>query len=199
MTGNLLNTRIKLAILYSIKYSPAEASAKFLIPINILESYLKNENIVNELLSVNGKYNLITECIHRGFSLTEVSEALSWKDFEEIVTYILNEFNFKTFHHVILTKPKREVDVIALKGEYALIIDCKNWRVKLTESKIRRIIDEHINRSILASKKLTYLKDKKVVPLIVTLYPYRDIKVNNVYVIPITYLRDFLIHGYYMS
>jgi len=185
---------MKLAILYSLKYSPEEAAAKYLVPYNLLLGYIKNNDIINSLLTPDAKYNLIIELTLSGYSLSEISEILSWKEFEDIVSNILKEFGYDVRRNIYIRKPKREIDIIGVKGSIALVIDCKNWRTKITESRVYEIVSKHIERAEAAKVKLPFLRDKIIIPLIITLYPYREIKVNSVFIISIDKLKDFLLN-----
>lgn len=191
---NNLSTRMKLALLYSIKYSPEKASAKFIVPYRTLVDYLSNKDIMNKLIVPETKFNIVIKAIKNGYTITEVSEVLSWKDFEGLVANILHEFNYEIYKNIVISKPRREIDIIGIKGNRALVIDCKNWRSALTRSRLNDITLKQLDRISIAKKKINILKDKEVIPVIISLYPYSEEKLNNVYVISIDKFKDFLMH-----
>ena len=66
--------------------------------------------------------------ITKGSPIEEISEYLNWKDFEALVSKILDENDFQVEQNVILTKPRMEIDVIGIKLNVAILIDCKHWK-----------------------------------------------------------------------
>ena len=59
--------------------------------------------------------------INLGATIEDVSEYLTWRDFEAITGIILEENDFDVTKNLILTKPRMEIDVIGKKNEYCII------------------------------------------------------------------------------
>ena len=66
--------------------------------------------------------------INLGATVEEVSEYLTWRDFESLTGLILEQKDFEVTKNLILTKPRMEIDVIGKKMNIALLIDCKHWK-----------------------------------------------------------------------
>ena len=77
--------------------------------------------------------------ITNGASIEDVSEFLSWQDFEELVSRILDENGFQVQKNLMLTKPRMEIDVVGIKLGIAILIDCKHWK-KMSKSALNDIV-----------------------------------------------------------
>jgi len=126
--------------------------------------------------------------ITKGSPIEEVSEYLDWKDFEVLVSKILDENDFQVEQNVILTKPRMEIDVIGIKLNVAILIDCKHWK-RMSNSALIEIVKKQVNR---VKKYASRLTDVMVVPVIVTLHQEEVIFVNKVPIVPIMQLSSFL-------
>ena len=126
--------------------------------------------------------------ITNGYPIEEVSECLDWRDFEGLVSQILLENGFEVEKNVILTKPRMEIDVIGIKLNVAILIDCKHWK-RMSNSALIEIVKKQVNRVKRYASKLTGVM---VVPVIVTLHQEEIIFVNKVPIVPIMQLSSFL-------
>ena len=126
--------------------------------------------------------------ITKGSPIEEVSEYLNWRDFEALVSKILDENDFQVEQNVILTKPRMEIDVIGIKLNIAILIDCKHWK-RMSNSALIEIVKKQVNRVKRYASKLTGIM---VVPVIVTLHQEEIIFVNKVPIVPIMQLSSFL-------
>ena len=126
--------------------------------------------------------------ITNGYPIEEVSECLDWRDFEGLVCHVLLENGFSVERNVILTKPRMEIDVIGIKLNVAILIDCKHWK-RMSNSALIEIVKKQVNRVKRYASKLTGVM---VVPVIVTLHQEEIIFVNKVPIVPIMQLSSFL-------
>jgi len=122
-----------------------------------------------------------------GATIEDVSEYLTWRDFESLTGLILEEKDFDVTKNLILTKPRMEIDVIGKKMGIALLIDCKHWK---TMSK--SALDEIVKKQIERVKR--YVADESIsaLPAIVTLHQEEIQFVDNVPIVPIMKLSSFL-------
>ena len=122
-----------------------------------------------------------------GATIEDVSEYLTWRDFESLTGLILEENDFDVTKNLILTKPRMEIDVIGKKIGIALLIDCKHWK---TMSK--SALDEIVKKQIERVKR--YVADERMsaLPVIVTLHQEEIQSVDNVPIVPIMKLSSFL-------
>ena len=122
-----------------------------------------------------------------GATIEDVSEYLTWRDFESITGLILEEKDFDVTKNLIFTKPRMEIDVIGKKMDIALLIDCKHWK---TMSK--SALDEIVKKQVERVKR--YVTDESIsaLPVIVTLHQEEIQFVDNVPIVPIMKLSSFL-------
>ena len=122
-----------------------------------------------------------------GATIEDVSEYLTWRDFEAITGIILEENGFNVTKNLVLTKPRMEIDVIGKKMNLALLIDCKHWK---TMSK--SALDEIVKKQIERVKRYVADEDITALPVIVTLHQEGTQLVENVPIVPIMKLPSFL-------
>jgi len=122
-----------------------------------------------------------------GATIEDVSEYLTWRDFEAITGMVLEENDFDVTKNLVLTKPRMEIDVIGKKMNLALLIDCKHWK-NMTKSALDEIVKKQIERvkRYVADEGITAL------PVIVTLHQEGIQLVDNVPIVPIMKLTSFL-------
>ena len=125
--------------------------------------------------------------INLGATIEDVSEYLTWRDFESLTGLILEEKDFEVTKNLILTKPRMEIDVIGKKMGIALLIDCKHWK---TMSK--SALDEIVKKQIERVKRYVADEDMSALPVIVTLHQEEIQFVGNVPIVPIIKLPSFL-------
>ena len=125
--------------------------------------------------------------INIGATIEDVSEYLTWRDFESITGLILEEKDFDVTKNLVLTKPRMEIDVIGKKMDIALLIDCKHWK---TMSK--SALDEIVKKQIERVKRYVADENMSALPVIVTLHQEEIQFVDNVPIVPIMKLSSFL-------
>ncbi len=126
--------------------------------------------------------------ITNGYPIEEVSECLDWRDFEGLVSQILLENGFEVEKNVILTKPRMEIDVVGVKLNVVILIDCKHWK-RMSDSALNEIVRKQVNR---VRRYANEICDVMTVPVIVTLHQEQISFVNKVPIVPIIQLSSFL-------
>ena len=122
-----------------------------------------------------------------GATIEDVSEYLTWRDFESLTGLILEEKDFDVTKNLILRKPRMEIDVIGIKMDIALLIDCKHWKT-MSESALDEIVKKQIERV----KRYVVDESMSALPVIVTLHQEEIQFVDNVPIVPIMKLSSFL-------
>ena len=159
--------------------------------IKILDNFMQNgigtfeDNQIH--FNENDKLKTSLLAIRMGASIDEVSSLLNWKDFESLVSEILESREFDTIRNVILTKPRMEIDVVGLKNGVAILIDCKHWK-RLSYSSLETAVNKQIART---KRYVTKEKIQAAIPVIVTLYQEEVKFINKVPIIPIFQLDSF--------
>ncbi|MBN1923774.1 MAG: restriction endonuclease [Nanoarchaeota archaeon] len=124
--------------------------------------------------------------------LLQQLQKCSWKEFEKLISEVLELHNYTTYWNVNVTinGVRRQFDVIANRNNYSLIIDCKKWCNKKSKaSALRNAVIKHKKRCDFYGQLL----QKKVIPLIVT-YAEDDIKVHDgVCIVPLQMLNNFIL------
>jgi Holliday junction resolvase-like predicted endonuclease len=83
-----------------------------------------------------------------GKQIEEIVKDIDWRDFEELVSEILEKHGFKTWNNFrFKTKKRYEIDLIATKGSKTLLIDCKQWSTgRYKKSALKNAIDDQEER-----------------------------------------------------
>jgi len=126
--------------------------------------------------------------ITNGASIEDVAEFLSWQNFEELVTCILEENGFQVEKNLMLTKPRMEIDVVGIKLGIAVLIDCKHWK-KISKSALDNIVYKQTER---VKNYVSKTESTMAIPVIVTLHQEKVNFVNKVPIIPVIQLSSFL-------
>lgn len=140
----------------------------------------------------------------KGKPLEEVLENFNWKEFEDTVAEIFAINGFKIKKNFRFKTSKRyEIDVIAVKDEHVLCVDCKEWgrgRYKKTsliyavekQEKRTKEFRKFLNKNLIARSSIG-IKNQSLEPLIVTLFQEDLIKEKEVFIVPVWKLNSFLI------
>jgi len=157
----------------------------------ILDNFMQNgigifeDNLI--YFNENDKLKTSLLAIRMGAPIDEVSSLLDWKDFESLVSKILESREFDTIRNVILTKPRMEIDVVGIKNGVAILIDCKHWK-RLSYSSLETAVNKQIERT---KRYVTKEKIHAAIPAIVTLYQEEVKFINKIPIIPIFQLDSF--------
>jgi hypothetical protein len=135
----------------------------------------------------NDKLKTSLLAIRMGAAVEEISELLDWKDFEALATEILRADNFDTTTNMTLTKPRMEIDVVGIKSDVAILIDCKHWK-RSSQSALEKAVKKQIERT---KHYLTKERVRAAIPAIVTLYQENIKFIDRVPIIPIFQLGSF--------
>lgn len=141
-------------------------------------SFSKIDRIKTSLLS-----------LQLGCDIQECSKLLSWKDFEYFTSELLILFEYKTKVNIILSKPRAQLDVIGIKKNFAITIDCKHWKYNNITS-LTTYAEKQIRRTLLWLQREK--KINKALPVIITLNPSNIRFINGVPIVPILNLKSFL-------
>ena len=163
---------------------------------------ITSQKILNELVENNiGKKNedvfdfsegdrLKTSilALEKGASVEEVAEQIEWKDFEGLVSEILQSKDFAIIRNLILTKPRMEIDVVGIKLGIAMLIDCKHWK-RTSPSALKSIVQKQIVR---AKHYIASTEGAIAVPVIVTMYQDQVDFIDKVPIVPIIQFSSFV-------
>ncbi len=159
---------------------------KYLLNNNIGQLSEKDKTIS---FSRSDKIWITLIAIRRGCDIQECSRLLSWQDFESLTSQILGHFEYDTKVNIVLTKPRCQLDVIAIKNDFLISIDCKHWK-NYSKSTIMPYVDKQIIRT------KNYLRSnnkiKKALPMLLTLYDSNFKFINGIPIVPISFFKSFI-------
>jgi len=172
---------------FSVATQMDEFSAKELLQIFLQNGIgVLDENIVDFQNSDRIKASIFA--IRNGATIEDVSEFLSWQNFEELVSRVLDENGFHIQKNLILTKPRMEIDVVGIKLGISILIDCKHWK-RMTQSALNDIVKKQVER---VKSYVQKTESTSAIPVIVTLHQEKVNFVNQVPIVPIMELSSFL-------
>ena len=128
--------------------------------------------------------------IRSGMTPESVSSLLTWREFEGFCASVLKAHGYVVLTNVVLTKPRRQIDIFAESQTLALCVDCKHWGRPFSVSSLEEVASEQVERTILYKQKRRY--KGPVLPAILTLLDPPVREVLGVPIVPIFALGDFL-------
>lgn len=126
--------------------------------------------------------------LEHGFPLDNVSESLDWKNFEGLVSEILESKNFATIRNLYLSKPKMEIDVVGIRLGVAMLVDCKHWKYS-SHSGLINAVNNQIKRT---KHYVSKTHGAVAIPVIVTLYSDKVDFIDRVPIVPIFQFSSFV-------
>ena len=135
----------------------------------------------------NDKLKTSLLALKMGAPIDEISQILEWRDFESLVSEILELREFDVTRNLTLTKPRMQVDVIGIKAGIAILIDCKHWK-RLSYSALETAVNKQIERT---KHYISKEKIRAALPAIVTLYQEEVKFISKVPIIPIFQFDSF--------
>lgn len=124
----------------AVKAKTTESFAK-----KVLRSCL-GEEVNLAALSPRQRVQLAVE-IARAGRLRDAARVLTWQEFEDFSAECLEEAGFRTEKNVKVRGDGRrwQIDVVGLRGDLALAIDCKHWSTPSYTSKLKPYAEHQTN------------------------------------------------------
>jgi hypothetical protein len=119
-----------------------------------------------------------------------VSRLLSWQEFEQFVSHLLNAWGYEVRRNAILRKPRAQIDLVAFGSSFVLSIDCKHWKRELSPSTARRFARGQLQRSSLLRRQLA--DPRPIASVILSFSDSEGGFFDGVAVVPVRVLRSFL-------
>ena len=126
--------------------------------------------------------------IKSGVPIEEASLNVDWKDFEGLVAEILESKNFEVVRNFRMKKPTMEIDVVGIRLDTAVLIDCKHWK-RMSNSALEEIVQKQIER---VKHYVSITDEIMAAPVIVTLYQEGVKLINKVPIVPIMQFSSFI-------
>lgn len=120
----------------------------------------------------------------------KVASYLQWSEFEDLCAKLLASSGFEVHRNIVLTKPRKQIDVFAASTLLSLCVDCKHYGGRIPRSSLARFAKDQTERARLYKRKRQHAGP--VLPLILTLIEQDDMAVEGVPVVPLLKLPSFL-------
>lgn len=162
--------------------------------------YLKDKMVEVEAQS---RLKLAAKAVQLGADIERVSNYLKWQEFEAMAALALDFNGYIAQKNVRFKHAGRrwEIDVVGCKKPLIVCIDCKHWHYGIHSSTIKKMAESQAVRVSAFADSLpnpsTDLPDLKwtranFVPVILTLVPFRSKFCDNIPVVSVLQLQDFV-------
>ena len=147
----------------------------------------------------------IKQRIHQGEQIEDIVEEIDWKQFEKLIIEILKKHDFTTFQNFRFKTERRfEVDIIASDGNNVFVVDCKHWdRGRYKKTGLKYAVEEQkyrleelkkfIKNNFIAKNKFQITEKTKFIPLIITWFEEDLLKYEDMFIVPVWKLNQFLL------
>ncbi|MCX8153718.1 MAG: NERD domain-containing protein [Candidatus Bathyarchaeota archaeon] len=175
--------------------------------IGMLLEKFQNDDLLNLQGGVinitrDKRLKMAVKAVSLGADVERVSSFLRWQEFEDVAAVALEKNGYRVVENVRFKhEGKRwEIDVVGCKKPLVVCIDCKHWS-RVAPSALKRIVDAQMQRVQALAESLPNIAvelecakwDKaKFVPVVLSLMQTRFKFYDNVPIVPVLQLQDFL-------
>ena len=201
-----------LKIILKLFKKKSEDNTNFInnLEINTKEQVLKSINVILEKeydhlsnIDLKDKDNLVKiliSLVENGYLIEDLSEKLNWFEFEYLCMKIFqfHNYNSKIHYRFINEKKRYEFDILCFKKGHIITVDAKRWSARYgKKSSLKNYALKQNERTIkfIRSGKLNEFKEygiEKIYPIIITLYNEQIYFYDDIPIIPIYNLNNFL-------
>ncbi len=154
-------------------------------------------------IGAENRLKLAVKAISLGIDVQTASNFLKWQEFESIAATALanNGYVIKQNLRFKHANQRREIDVIGCRKPLAVCIDCKDFHHVASPSAIKRIVEAQTDRtkgladslpSVATQLECCKWSRAKFVPVVLVLVPCRFKFFNDVPIVPVLELQDFV-------
>lgn len=206
---NLIISLLKLTKEGAVSAELVKKDAK--IPSQVVEKLLRkmqNDGLIylrKDVVEVNSlqRLKLAVYAMELGADIEGISSFLQWQEFENMaaVAFERNGYSVKRNLRFKHAGRKWEIDIVGCKKPMTLCVDCKHWHHGMYPSVLRKIVEEQVERTsafaeLLPSPSIkiecTSWDSIKFVPVVLSLVVGRFKFYDNVPIVPVLQLQDFL-------
>jgi Holliday junction resolvase-like predicted endonuclease len=169
---------------------------------------LQSHNLVyleGDKITVNpqSRIKLAVKAVQLGADVENVSNFLSWQEFESIAALALEYNGYTTKKNMRFKHNGRrwEIDVVGCRKPLVLCVDCKHWHHGMHPSTLRKMVEAQSNRveafadflpNKTADLPCLQWEKAKFIPIILSLVPFGEKFYGQVPVVPVLMLQDFI-------
>ena len=163
--------------------------------------YVKGDTVE---VKTGNRLRLAVEAASLGADVERISSFLRWQEFEDFVAMALERNGYVVAKNVRFKYAGRrwEIDVVGCKNPLVVCVDCKHWQRGVKPSALRKIVEAQAERVHAladtlpnAALKVECIKwnKAKFIPVILSLIPSSYKFYENIPIVPVLQLQDFLI------
>ena len=149
------------------------------------------------------RLKLAVHAIRLGADFERVSGFLDWKEFENIaaLAFEVNGYRVKKNLRFKHAGRRWEMDIVGCRKPLALCVDCKHWHHGMYPSALRKVVEAQVERTSALAESLFKFGGEiecaswekvKLVPAILSLVKGRSKFYDNVPIVPVLQLQNFL-------
>jgi len=153
--------------------------------------------------SSNQRVKIAIHAIKLGADFERVCRFLEWIEFENLAAaaFEANNFVVKRRFRFKWTQRKWEIDVLGCKENLIACVDCKHWSHGWRRSIITKAVEAQTLRTRVLAEALPSLQEEiglvhwrqaTLIPIVLSLVPGPQKFYNNVPIVPILQLQNFL-------
>ena len=141
-------------------------------------------------ISIHNKLTIALIAVYNGVDLVSICSKINWHDFELFSSEIMKCHGYSVYKNFRLNNPRREIDIVGIKSQKALLIDCKHWK-KNSLTGLKHIAEKQKSRSVLFLEK-TKMNIKNAFPIVLTFLPNAIQFIDGIPLVSISALNSFL-------
>ena len=180
---------------------PSDVTKKLLQNLQNQELvYLKGDEVEAD---TSGRLKLAIKAVSLGADVEQVSSLLCWQEFEEIAAFTLRNNSYVVAKNVRFKHGGRkwEIDVVGCRKPLVVCVDCKHYHHGMSLSAMQKIAEAQTQRTKALADTLPNVTRKldcaswdkaKFVPSILSLLPSRVKFCDDVPIVPVLQLQDFI-------
>ena len=190
-----------------IKNVKEDAKLPSAVTLKLLRK-LQNEGLVyleSDTVEVDSgnRLKLAVKAVSLGADIEHTSDMLCWQEFEAIAAMALKNNGFVVSKNVRFKHAGRkwEIDAVGCKTPLVVCVDCKHWQRGMAPSVLKKIVEAQAERTKALAEALPNVKlqlectrwsKATFVPAILSLIPSAFKFYDNVPIVPVLQLQDFL-------
>lgn len=210
----VIERNLLISILKLTKTGPVQrelVSREARVPVQVVDKMLKKLSDTGFIqdddqfieMSSNQRVVMAVKAVELGADPERVCRVLEWDEFEEITAQAFEANNFTVKKRLRFKGAGRrwEMDVLGCKEPLVACVDCKHWRRGWRRSAIMKIVEAQVERTKALAEALPSLHEKAglvnwkkatLVPMVLSLIPSPFKFYNNVPIVPVLQLPNFL-------
>lgn len=188
-------------LVIKVSRMPAQAADKALSEFAEMSFFNEYRGVVEA--SSSQRIRMSIHALRLGADFQYVSSLLSWAEFEGIAAQALDTNNYRVVRNLHFRHKARrwEIDVLGLRKPIILCVDCKHWKHGWRNAANLKAVEAQIERTEALAESLPNFSKRiklegwsaaTLVPLVLSLLPGPEKLYNQVPVVPIMQLQDFI-------